>query len=249
MGANKLSIAALVFTASCSLHSDPIQSERLDVTRNDLGLVAIEITHFEDQGDAVFELRGVDGNDDELAAVRLRTGEIADLPSYLPGTATTGSELIISVSGHDTRTVSRELFVHQLQPQAPAMQSFLELEVVSSALARENILVARTPTQDAESSYIASACLTTELMTTPVAGQCCINGADTGFGTLFINYGQDSVVYRAGLLATFAIDDHLEAVGLLVIPVVSPDSIGIAGGDFGELGSRYRWATGQHALP
>jgi hypothetical protein len=52
-------------------------------------------------------------------------------------------------------------------------------------------------------------------------------------------------VWRAGLLASFAIDDHLEAVGLLVLPVVSPDSIGLAGGDFGELGLRYRWATGQ----
>jgi hypothetical protein len=61
--------------------------------------------------------------------------------------------------------------------------------------------------------------------------------------------GRDALVYRAGVVASFSIDDHLEAVGLLVIPVVSPDSIGIAGGDFGELGLRYRWATGQHELP
>jgi hypothetical protein len=51
-------------------------------------------------------------------------------------------------------------------------------------------------------------------------------------------------VWRAGVVASFAIDDHLEALGLLVLPVASPDSIGIAGGDFGELGLRYRWATG-----
>jgi hypothetical protein len=50
-------------------------------------------------------------------------------------------------------------------------------------------------------------------------------------------------VWRAGVVASFAIDDHLEALGLLVLPVASPDSIGIAGGDFGELGLRYRWAT------
>jgi hypothetical protein len=61
--------------------------------------------------------------------------------------------------------------------------------------------------------------------------------------------GRDALVYRAGVIASFAIDDHLEAVGLLVIPVASPDSIGIAGGDFGELGLRYRWATGQGTLP
>jgi hypothetical protein len=61
--------------------------------------------------------------------------------------------------------------------------------------------------------------------------------------------GRDAQVYRAGVVASFTIDDHLEAVGLLVIPVASPDSIGIAGGDFGELGLRYRWATGQTVLP
>ena len=52
-------------------------------------------------------------------------------------------------------------------------------------------------------------------------------------------------VVRVGMVASFAIDDHLEALGLLVIPVASPDAIGIAGGDFGELGLRYRWATGE----
>jgi hypothetical protein len=52
-------------------------------------------------------------------------------------------------------------------------------------------------------------------------------------------------VIRVGMVASFAIDDHLEALGVLLIPVKSPDSIGIAGGDFGELGLRYRWATGQ----
>jgi hypothetical protein len=51
-------------------------------------------------------------------------------------------------------------------------------------------------------------------------------------------------VYRAGVVASFGIDDHFEALGLLVVPVSSPDSLGIAGGDFGELGIRYRWATG-----
>jgi hypothetical protein len=50
-------------------------------------------------------------------------------------------------------------------------------------------------------------------------------------------------VWRAGVVASFTIDDHLEALGLLVLPVASPDSIGLAGGDFGELGLRYRWAT------
>ncbi len=59
--------------------------------------------------------------------------------------------------------------------------------------------------------------------------------------------GRGDLVFRAGVVASFTIDDHLEALGLLVIPVASPDSIGIAGGDFAELGIRYRWATGQRA--
>jgi len=55
-------------------------------------------------------------------------------------------------------------------------------------------------------------------------------------------------VYRAGAVATFDLDDHLQAVGLLVVPVRSPDSLGLAGADYTELGIRYRWATG-HTHP
>jgi hypothetical protein len=54
---------------------------------------------------------------------------------------------------------------------------------------------------------------------------------------------REAFVFRAGLVASFAIDEHLEALALLLIPIVSPDSIGILGGDYGELGLRYRWAT------
>jgi hypothetical protein len=54
---------------------------------------------------------------------------------------------------------------------------------------------------------------------------------------------RDDLVFRAGLVASFTIDEHLEALALLVIPVAGPDHIGISGGDYGELGLRYRWAT------
>jgi hypothetical protein len=56
--------------------------------------------------------------------------------------------------------------------------------------------------------------------------------------------GRSELLYRGGVVASFAIDDHLEALGLLVVPIWSRDSLGIAGGDFAELGIRYRWATG-----
>jgi len=55
--------------------------------------------------------------------------------------------------------------------------------------------------------------------------------------------------YRAGLVATFKIDDHLDAVGRIVVPITGPDSIGFAGADYSELGIRYRWATGHNHVP
>jgi hypothetical protein len=56
-------------------------------------------------------------------------------------------------------------------------------------------------------------------------------------------------VYRAGLVAAFDIDDHLQAVANLLIPVYGPDSLGLLGADYTELGIRYRWATGHTHIP
>ncbi len=56
-------------------------------------------------------------------------------------------------------------------------------------------------------------------------------------------------VVRAGLVATFDIDDDFQAIATLVAPIVSPDSIGLAGADYTELGIRYRWATGHSHSP
>jgi hypothetical protein len=56
-------------------------------------------------------------------------------------------------------------------------------------------------------------------------------------------------VYRAGVVATFDIDDHLQAIATVVIPVLGPDSLGLLGADYTELGIRYRWATGEVHVP
>jgi hypothetical protein len=48
---------------------------------------------------------------------------------------------------------------------------------------------------------------------------------------------------RAGLLLRIVVSRSVEVRGSFVPAVVSPDSIGIVGGDFSELGLRYRWAT------
>jgi hypothetical protein len=53
----------------------------------------------------------------------------------------------------------------------------------------------------------------------------------------------DATTVRAGPLIRFVLSRRVELRGSFVLPVVSPDSIGIVGGDFAELGVRYRWAT------
>jgi hypothetical protein len=54
---------------------------------------------------------------------------------------------------------------------------------------------------------------------------------------------EDAVTVRAGPLLRFVLSRRVELRGSFVIPVKSPDSIGIVGGDFAELGVRYRWAS------
>ena len=60
--------------------------------------------------------------------------------------------------------------------------------------------------------------------------------------------GRDPTV-RAGIIGSAALSDHVEVLGWLVPPIIGPDTIGIAGGDFGQLGIRYRAATGQAPDP
>lgn len=53
-----------------------------------------------------------------------------------------------------------------------------------------------------------------------------------------------SASLRAGVILRAVLSRHLEVRGVFVPTVRSPDTIGLAGGDFTELGLRYRWATG-----
>jgi hypothetical protein len=53
----------------------------------------------------------------------------------------------------------------------------------------------------------------------------------------------DAVTLRVGPLIRFVLSRRVELRGSFVVPAVSPDTIGIVGGDFAELGVRYRWAT------
>jgi hypothetical protein len=53
----------------------------------------------------------------------------------------------------------------------------------------------------------------------------------------------DSLTVRAGPILRLVLSRRVEVRGSFVITVVSPDRIGLVGGDFTELGVRYRWAT------
>jgi hypothetical protein len=55
--------------------------------------------------------------------------------------------------------------------------------------------------------------------------------------------GRGEFVVRAGLLASVSISAQLEAQVSLIPVLVSPDTLGLAGGDFGQLGLRYSFAT------
>jgi hypothetical protein len=61
--------------------------------------------------------------------------------------------------------------------------------------------------------------------------------------------GREEFVVRAGLVASVSIDAHLDAHASLVPVIVSPDTLGLAGADFGQLGIRFRWATGSTPDP
>lgn len=55
-----------------------------------------------------------------------------------------------------------------------------------------------------------------------------------------------SVVVRSGPALSIRLTHHLDAIGAAMIVVESPDRLGLVGADFGQIGLRYRWATGDN---
>lgn len=55
---------------------------------------------------------------------------------------------------------------------------------------------------------------------------------------------RDLFVVRAGPVAAISLTHHLEAQATLMLVAYSRDQIGLDGAEFGQLGVRYRWATG-----
>jgi hypothetical protein len=55
---------------------------------------------------------------------------------------------------------------------------------------------------------------------------------------------RQDVVIRVGPLMSVALTHHLEANAAIMIVARSPDALGLDGADIGQIGLRYRWATG-----
>jgi len=54
---------------------------------------------------------------------------------------------------------------------------------------------------------------------------------------------EDSRTIRIGPIVRLALSRRVDVRGSFIFSVISPDRIGLAGGDFTELGIRYRWAS------
>ena len=65
-----------------------------------------------------------------------------------------------------------------------------------------------------------------------------------GAAELIGNPGREAHVVRLGPVLGVALTHHLEAVASLLAVAASPDSLRLRGAEIGQLGFRYRWATG-----
>lgn len=58
------------------------------------------------------------------------------------------------------------------------------------------------------------------------------------------NPGRDSTILRLGPVLSVALTHHLDVIGTVMVVAATPDTLGLLGADLGQLGLRYRWATG-----
>ncbi|AUX39200.1 hypothetical protein SOCE26_005820 [Sorangium cellulosum] len=58
------------------------------------------------------------------------------------------------------------------------------------------------------------------------------------------NPGRGSAIVRVGPVLAISLTHHLDALGTVMVVAATPDRLGLLGADLGQLGLRYRWATG-----
>jgi hypothetical protein len=193
-------IGIVLGAALAGCGTNVVDSEHIAVDSNDLGIVALEVQRFEENGDKIFELRGLAQGDDELAAVRVRSGVgIEGLPADA-----VGSEITVSFAGNDTRLVTRALHEIELDGLEDLRSlQFVALPQVASALLKADILIDREasnrPTDEVayEEIYTAN-CGSGQLLVTPVAKQCCYGNHNIAWqaATKFVNPSNAVVVRR-----------------------------------------------------
>jgi hypothetical protein len=168
------SATSLLVIASCTLSSG--DDATVSVEPNTLGVTKLVERRSEGGGDRRYELRGVDDHDRELATVQLRTGQLGELGGV------SGSELVISIGGVETRFRSRETQLFDLSGTAIASSPFLAIPAVASTLEHgANIIVQPRPVL-ADEPYVLAACASSNVTSGVTAYQCCLK--------LTVNYFQ-----------------------------------------------------------
>ena len=69
------------------------------------------------------------------------------------------------------------------------------------------------------------------------------HGIGAAIDLLDVPKRDDSRTIRIGPIVRLALSRRVDVRGSFIFSVISPDRIGLAGGDFTELGIRYRWAS------
>jgi hypothetical protein len=187
---------ALAAFAGCAVPSDDA-TKRIAVTEsNALGVVALEIERSVENQDNVFELRGLTADEHTVAGVRVRTGEIADLP----GDYKTGTEIVLFSDANKTRMITRSQDVVDLGtvPEGdPAVAGLLSLDVARSTLAHEANVRIESTAENTETAYLTAyqVCPANQMLVTPLAQDCCYQ-TDGGKGQFTLHFNGTQLVKR-----------------------------------------------------
>ena len=155
--------------------------------QNEAGVVALAIEHTTQQSDAVFDMHALNGNDETVASVHVRTGNVADVADQLPGEGDRGGSEIVFTSAHgETRLLTRERErLEMLPPSDATIAELVALPSIRKTLEREAKLFIQQPKlANGDTAYATALCPTSELLSSPVAKQCCFQDS---LMTRFIN--------------------------------------------------------------
>jgi len=157
---------SLLVIASCTLSSG--DDATVSVEPNPLGVTKLVVQRSERGGDRLYELRGVDDHDSELARVQLRTGLVGELGGA------SGSELAISIGGVATRFLSRETQLFDLSGTPIASSPFLAIPAVASTLEHDANIIVQSQPVPAEEPYVLAACSSGNVTSGVTAYHCCL---------------------------------------------------------------------------